>query len=67
MPEDVSGQRLIKNSFTSKELEFLHQQPEFNEGLENLKTLTDFEKLVSLGNLILLSRLEAWPGVTSSD
>jgi hypothetical protein len=66
VPEKFSGPVLIKLSFTAEELEYLHQQPKFNEGFEAMQTLTDFEKLVYLGNSMLLARLKGKPpGMTS--
>jgi hypothetical protein len=56
VPENQSGRRLIKLSFTEKELEYLHQQPQFNKGFEKMQTLTDFERLVYLGNRLLVER-----------
>ena len=56
MPENASGRRLLPGSFTAEELNYLCEQPQFRQDMDKMQTLTDFEKLVELGNLMLISR-----------
>lgn len=56
MPENSAGRRLLTRRFTPTELDYLQQRPRFQIGVITMQSLTDFERLASLGQHLLAER-----------
>jgi hypothetical protein len=54
--QNATERRLLAKSFTVIELEYLQQDPHFQEAVAEMHTLDAFEKTASFGHYLLIER-----------